>query len=74
VSDAAPVFTARVVELREGPCGRIGRVSVRGARTDVFLDLVPEATEGDTVLVHGGVALSLVRDVPDGVEWGSREG
>jgi hydrogenase maturation factor len=74
VSNAAPVFTARLVELREGPCGRIGRVSVRGARTDVLLDLVPEARAGDTVLVHGGVALSLVRDVPDGLEWGSREG
>lgn len=74
MSDASPVFTARLVELREGPCGRVGRVSVRGARTDVLLDLVPEARAGDAVLVHAGVALSLVRDAPDGVEWEGREG
>jgi hydrogenase maturation factor len=74
MSDAAPVFTARLVELHEGPCGRVGRVSVRGACTDVLLDLVPEATEGDTVLVHVGVALALVRDAPDGVEWEGGEG
>ena len=74
MSDAAPVFTARLVELYEGPCGRVGRVSVRGARTDVLLDLVPEARAGDAVLVHAGVALALVRDAPDGVEWEGREG
>jgi len=28
----------------------------------VALDLVPEAAPGDTVLVHAGVALSLLRD------------
>ncbi len=74
MSDASPVFMARLVELREGPSGRVGRVSVRGARTDVLLDLVPEARAGDAVLVHAGVALSLVRDAPDGVEWEDREG
>jgi len=74
MSDAAPVFAARLVELYEGPCGRAGRVSVRGARTDVLLDLVPEARAGDAVLVHAGVALALVRDAPDGVEWEGREG
>jgi hydrogenase maturation factor len=57
------VFTGRVVELREEPEGRVGRVSVRGARVDVALDLVPEARRGDEVLVHAGVALALVRDV-----------
>jgi hydrogenase maturation factor len=56
------VFTGRVVELREGPEGRVGRVSVRGARVDVALDLVPGARRGDCVLVHAGVALALVRD------------
>ena len=74
MSDTAPVFTARLVELHEGPGGRLGRVSVRGARTDVLLDLVPEARAGDTVLIHAGVALALVRDAPDGVEWEGREG
>jgi hydrogenase maturation factor len=37
-------------------------VSVRGAMVEVALDLVPEAGEGDTVLVHAGVALSIVRE------------
>ena len=58
------VFAGRVVELREGPEGRRGRVSVRGARVDVALDLVPEATAGDTVLVQAGVAVCLLRDEP----------
>jgi hydrogenase maturation factor len=74
MSAAPPVFTARLVELREGPCGRVGRASVRGARADVILDLVPEAKAGDAVLVHAGVALALVRDEPDGVEWDGRVG
>jgi hydrogenase maturation factor len=56
------VFTGRVVELREGPEGRVGRVSVRGARVDVALDLVPDARRGDAVLVHAGVALALLRE------------
>jgi len=65
------VFTGRLVELREEPEGRVGRVSVRGARVEVALDLVPEARPGDAVLVHAGVALALVRD---GDETGSGGG
>ena len=68
MSDGPVVCAGRVVEVRESPQGRVGRVSVRGARTEVVLDLVPEAREGDTVLVHAGVAVSLVRGAPDGVE------
>jgi hydrogenase maturation factor len=67
------VFTARVVDLAEGPFGRQGRVSVRGARVEVSLDLVPEARAGDAVLVHAGVALSVVRDPGPG-EAEEREG
>ena len=37
-------------------------MSVRGARVEVALDLVPAAREGDVVLVHAGVALSVVRE------------
>jgi hydrogenase maturation factor len=59
------VFTGRLVELREEPGGRVGRVSVRGARVEVALDLVPEARPGDAVLVHAGVALSLVREAEE---------
>jgi hydrogenase maturation factor len=60
VTDGAHVFTARVASIHEGREGRIGRVSVRGALVDVALDLVPLAREGDIVLVHAGVALSVV--------------
>jgi hydrogenase maturation factor len=60
--DGTLVFAGRVASLVDGPQGRVGRVSVRGAQVDVALDLVPEAREGDTVLVHAGVALSIVRE------------
>lgn len=56
-------FVGRVIELL---AGRQGRVSVRGARVSVALDLVPEAGVGDEVLVQAGVALSLVRDADGG--------
>jgi len=60
--DGTLVFTGRVASVHTLPEGRVGRVSVRGARVDVALDLVPEARAGDTVLVHAGVALSVVRE------------
>lgn len=62
MTDGTLVFTGRVASVVDGPEGRVGRVSVRGAKVDVALDLVPEAREGDTVLVHAGVALSIVRE------------
>ena len=64
------VVTGRVVSLQTAPGGRSGRVSVRGATVEVALDLVPEAVVGDSVLVHAGVALSLVRE---GAGCGDRE-
>ena len=60
--DGTLVFAGRVASVVDGPQGRVGRVSVRGAQVDVALDLVPEAHAGDTVLVHAGVALSIVRE------------
>ncbi|HSD67017.1 MAG TPA: HypC/HybG/HupF family hydrogenase formation chaperone [Vicinamibacteria bacterium] len=72
MSEGPVVFAGRVVEVDEGPDGRVGRVSVRGARARVLLDLVPEAGPGDTVLVQAGVALTLVRSAPDGIEWDER--
>jgi len=62
MSEASPVYAARVLAWSAGPDGRVGRVSVRGAQLEVALDLVPEAAPGDTVLVHAGVALALMRD------------
>jgi hydrogenase maturation factor len=61
-------FTGRLVALRDGPEGRTGRVSVRGAQVEVALDLVPGAKAGDSVLVQAGVALALVRVGADGEE------
>jgi hydrogenase maturation factor len=60
------VCAGRLVELVEGPDGRTGRVSVRGACASVVLDLVPEARAGDTVLIHAGVALALMGDAAEG--------
>jgi hydrogenase maturation factor len=68
MNEGPVVYTGRVIELAEGPDGRMGRVSVRGARTTVVLDLVPEARAGDTVLVHAGVALALVKGAFGAVE------
>ena len=62
------VFTGRVVRIEETPLGRLGRVSVRGATVEVVLDLVRAAGVGDTVLVHAGVAVSLLRDGGESVE------
>jgi hydrogenase maturation factor len=62
------VYTGRIVEVRDGPAGVVGRVSVRGARVEVALDLVPEARAGDDVLVHARVALSIVREDADAGE------
>ncbi len=56
------LYCGRLVALRQDASGRSGRLSVRGAQVEVALDLVPEARPGDSVLVHAGVALSLLRD------------
>jgi hydrogenase maturation factor len=66
MSEGPVVYAGRLVELAEGPDGRTGRVSVRGARASVVLDLLPEAQPGDTVLIHAGVALALVGDASEG--------
>jgi hydrogenase maturation factor len=68
MNEGPVVYTGRVIELAEGPEGRMGRVSVRGARARVVLDLVPEARAGDTVLVQAGVALALIRGADDAGE------
>ncbi len=68
------VFTGRLVALVDAPDGRRGRVSVRGARLEVALDLVPEAKAGDTVLIHAGVALARVRDEAEGDGAAQRDG
>ncbi|HXY39049.1 MAG TPA: HypC/HybG/HupF family hydrogenase formation chaperone [Vicinamibacteria bacterium] len=66
--DGSLVVTGRVLSVEEAPFGRCGRVSVRGATVEVALDLVPAAGVGDVVLVHAGVALSLLRDGGESVD------
>ena len=60
--DGPAVVVGRVVELREGPAGSEGRVSVRGALVEVAFDLLPDARVGDTVLFHAGVALARLQE------------
>ncbi|MCC6730399.1 MAG: HypC/HybG/HupF family hydrogenase formation chaperone [Chthonomonadales bacterium] len=43
-----------------GPLGRTGRVSFGGTVKEVNLACVPEAREGDYVIVHVGLAISVV--------------
>ncbi len=45
------------IEVIEG--GR-ATVSLAGARTEVAIDLVPDAKVGDYVLIHAGFALTIV--------------
>jgi len=48
---------AKIESLDEG---RIAQVSVLGATRVVALDLVPQATVGDYVLVHAGYAIEVI--------------
>jgi hydrogenase expression/formation protein HypC len=51
----------RIVSVGEGEgLERTGRVDFGGIRKEVSLAFVPEALEGDYVLVHVGVAISRV--------------
>ncbi len=56
---AIPGKIISIVENKEGYM-RMGRVDFSGIFKDINLELVPEAKENDYVLVHVGVALSLV--------------
>lgn len=48
---------ARVSKIEEG---HMATVDIMGVTRKVSLDLVPEAVEGDFVLVHAGFALQVV--------------
>lgn len=49
-----------VLHVDDSEGHRRARVSFGGAEAEALLDLVPEAQVGDYVLVHVGVALSVV--------------
>jgi hydrogenase expression/formation protein HypC len=48
---------ARVASIDEG---RMATVDIMGVTRKVSLDLVPEAVEGDWLLVHAGFALQVI--------------
>ncbi len=51
----------QLLEIRgDDPCFRTGRVSFGGVVKEVSLACVPEAKAGDYLLVHVGMALSVV--------------
>jgi hydrogenase expression/formation protein HypC len=54
----------RIVSVGEGAgLSRAGRVDFGGIRKEVSLAFVPEAQEGDYVLVHVGFAISRVDEL-----------
>jgi len=71
---------ARIVTIEDG---RMASVDIMGVTRKVSLDLVPEAVDGDFVLVHAGFALQVVdeqfanetleilKSIPD---WSADEG
>lgn len=48
---------AKVIKLK---ADRLATVDVLGVTRDISLDLVPQAAEGDFVLVHAGFAIEVV--------------
>jgi hydrogenase expression/formation protein HypC len=42
---------------------RMGLVDFSGVEMDVCLEAVPEALEGDYVIVHAGFAISVLTDI-----------
>lgn len=50
----------RVLSVVEGNPGRQAKVAFGGVIKTVSLDLLPEAVAGDYVIVHAGVALSVL--------------
>jgi hydrogenase expression/formation protein HypC len=48
---------ARIVNVEDG---QMATVDIMGVTRKVSLDLTPEASEGDYVLVHAGFALQVV--------------
>lgn len=50
------------LDAEAGQPARRGRVSFGGILREVSMELLPEARTGDYVLVHVGVAISIVRE------------
>jgi hydrogenase expression/formation protein HypC len=52
----------KIIEVRQGEL-RTGRVAFGAILRDVCLEYVPEAGEGDWVIVHVGFAISRIDEV-----------
>ena len=50
----------KIVSLSGAEMEKCGRVTFGGITKEVSLALVPEAEEGDYVLVHAGYAISVI--------------
>jgi hydrogenase expression/formation protein HypC len=50
----------KVAQIEENGGMRMGRISFGGIARQACLDFVPEAKEGDYVMVHVGFAISIV--------------
>lgn len=50
----------RITAVRDAEPLRMGDVAFAGVRREVCLAYVPEAAEGDWVIVHAGFAISVV--------------
>lgn len=48
------------ISVPNDPTFRVGKISFGGIKREVSLAMVPEAGIGDYVLVHAGVAISVV--------------
>jgi hydrogenase expression/formation protein HypC len=62
ITTAEPTPTGPQIEDPEASLWRSAEVDFGGVRQQVSLACLPEARVGDRVLVHVGVALSLVQE------------
>jgi hydrogenase expression/formation protein HypC len=57
------------IQQGESELERIGMVDFQGSRMDVSLAMVPDANEGDWILVHAGFALNTLDEAEAAETW-----
>lgn len=50
----------KIISIQELAGFRVAEVEIAGAKRQVSLDMLPEAKEGDYVLVHAGYAMQVI--------------
>jgi hydrogenase expression/formation protein HypC len=50
----------KIISIQEFAGFRVAEVEIAGAKRQVSLDMLPEAKEGDYVLVHAGYAMQII--------------